>query len=51
MIRSTIDIGTNTILMLIAEYDEPTGNIRTILDIQSVPMLGKGVASNRNILP
>mgnify|MGYP003525220606 FL=1 len=51
MIRSTIDIGTNTILMLIAEYDEPTGNIRTILDIQRVPRLGKGVDSNRNILP
>ena len=51
MIRSTIDIGTNTILMLIAEYDEQTGNIRTILDIQRVPRLGKGVDSNRNILP
>ncbi len=51
MIRSTIDIGTNTILMLIAEYDEQTGNIKTILDIQRVPRLGKGVDSNRNILP
>lgn len=51
MIRSTIDIGTNTILMLIAEYDEQSGNIRTILDIQRVPRLGKGVDSNRNILP
>lgn len=51
MIRSTIDIGTNTILMLIAEYDEKTGNIKTILDIQRVPRLGKGVDSNRNILP
>lgn len=51
MIRSAIDIGTNTILMLIAEYDIQTGNIRTILDIQRVPRLGKGVDSNRNILP
>lgn len=51
MIRSAIDIGTNTILMLIAEYDEKTGNIKTILDIQRVPRLGKGVDSNRNILP
>jgi exopolyphosphatase/guanosine-5'-triphosphate,3'-diphosphate pyrophosphatase len=49
--RSTIDIGTNTILMLIAEYDEQTGGIKTILDIQRVPRLGKGVDSNRNILP
>lgn len=37
--------------MLLAEYDEKTGNIRMILDIQRVPRLGKGVDSNRNILP
>lgn len=49
--RSVIDIGTNTILMLIAEYDEHNSNIHTILDIQRVPRLGKGVDSNRNILP
>ena len=49
MIRSTIDIGTNTILMLIAEYEN--GSIKTILDIQRVPRLGKGVDANRNILP
>lgn len=49
MIRSTIDIGTNTILMLIAEYEN--GIIKTILDIQRVPRLGKGVDANRNILP
>ena len=49
MIRSTIDIGTNTILMLIAEYEN--GTIKTILDIQRVPRLGKGVDANRNILP
>jgi exopolyphosphatase/guanosine-5'-triphosphate,3'-diphosphate pyrophosphatase len=49
MIRSTIDIGTNTILLLIAEYEN--GSIKTILDIQRVPRLGKGVDANRNILP
>lgn len=49
MIRSTIDIGTNTILLLIAEYKD--GNIRPIIDIQRVPRLGKGVDANRNILP
>ncbi|MEO8514655.1 MAG: hypothetical protein ABI543_13935 [Ignavibacteria bacterium] len=49
--RSTIDIGTNTILMLIAEYDEQSKKLNTILDIQRVPRLGKGVDSNRNILP
>lgn len=51
MIRTTIDIGTNTMLMLIAEYDEQTSAIKTLLDIQRVPRLGKGVNSNRNILP
>lgn len=49
MIRSTIDIGTNTILLLIAEYNN--GSINPILDIQRVPRLGKGVDANRNILP
>ena len=51
MIRSTIDIGTNTILMLIAEYNEQNSKVYTIFDIQRVPRLGKGVDSNRNILP
>ncbi len=37
--------------MLIAEYDETAGEVKTILDIQRVPRLGKGVDSNRNILP
>lgn len=51
MRKSVIDIGTNTVLMLIAEY-EPIGNIvKTILDIQRIPRLGKGVNKNRNILP
>ena len=51
MIKSIIDIGTNTILMLIAEYNEQNSSVKTILDIQRVPRLGKGVDSNRNILP
>ncbi|MCC7157986.1 MAG: Ppx/GppA family phosphatase, partial [Ignavibacteria bacterium] len=50
MIKTTIDIGTNTMLMLIAEYDEITTAVKTLLDIQRVPRLGKGVDSNRNIL-
>ncbi len=51
MIKTTIDIGTNTMLMLIADYDKETSLVRTLLDIQRVPRLGKGVDSNRNILP
>jgi len=51
MRKTVIDIGTNTILMLIAEYDIKTSSVKTIVDIQRVPRLGKGVDSNRNILP
>ena len=51
MIRTAIDIGTNTILMLIADFDKNKSEIKTILDIQRIPRLGKGVDSNRNILP
>lgn len=51
MRKSIIDIGTNTMLMLIAEYDAASGSVTTILDVQRMPRLGKGVDSNRNILP
>lgn len=51
MRKTSIDIGTNTILMLIADYDETGGKIKTLLDIQRLPRLGKGVDSARNILP
>src|SRR5258706_7944127 len=47
---SVIDIGTNTILLLIAEYDSTEKRVKTILDVQRVPRLGKGVDSKRNIL-
>jgi len=51
MRRTTIDIGTNTILMLIAEFDKKAFSINPVLDIQRIPRLGKGVDSSRNILP
>ena len=51
MRRTVIDIGTNTILMLIAKIDEQNSYVRTILDLQRIPRLGKGVDANRNILP
>lgn len=50
MKRTSIDIGTNTILMLIAETGKDV-EVKTLLDIQRVPRLGKGVDKNRNILP
>jgi exopolyphosphatase/guanosine-5'-triphosphate,3'-diphosphate pyrophosphatase len=46
---TTIDKGTNTILMLIGEYDKSYSQFNTILDTQRIPRLGKGVDSNKNI--
>jgi exopolyphosphatase/guanosine-5'-triphosphate,3'-diphosphate pyrophosphatase len=47
---SAIDIGTNTILMLIADI-ETTGEIHTIRDEHVIARLGKGVDEKRMILP
>lgn len=47
---SAIDIGTNTILMLIADVDS-TGEIRVVRDEHVIARLGKGVDNNRIILP
>jgi exopolyphosphatase/guanosine-5'-triphosphate,3'-diphosphate pyrophosphatase len=49
MIISVIDIGTNTMLMLVGEYNKATSKILTIYDAQKIPRLGKGVDGNRNI--
>ena len=38
-------------LLLIAETDGNSQAVRTILDVQRVPRLGKGVDSSRNIMP
>lgn len=44
---ASIDIGTNTVLLLIAEYD---GDKLTVIHIdQRIPRLGKGVDENRNL--
>lgn len=51
MRKTTIDIGTNTILMLIADFNNDKEEITTIFDVQRIPRLGKGVDKNRNILP
>jgi exopolyphosphatase/guanosine-5'-triphosphate,3'-diphosphate pyrophosphatase len=46
---TTIDIGTNTILMLIGEVGSSSGQINTLFDTLRIPRLGKGVDSNKNI--
>src|SRR5438552_11390461 len=51
MRKTIIDIGTNTILMLIAEFDSDTQEVKTILDLQRIPRLGENVDENRNLLP
>jgi exopolyphosphatase/guanosine-5'-triphosphate,3'-diphosphate pyrophosphatase len=47
---AAIDIGTNTILLLIADL-EADGSVSVIRDEQVIARLGKGVDANRFILP
>lgn len=42
-----IDIGTNTVLLLVAEID--SGSIKTLHEEQRIPRLGKGVDSSGNL--
>lgn len=46
---STIDIGTNTMLMLIADYDIMSSTVKTLKDSLQIPRLGKGVDENKHI--
>lgn len=50
MILSTIDIGTNTILMVTAQ-GSPGGAIQILGDEHAIARLGKGVDASRTILP
>ena len=45
--RAAIDIGTNTVLLLVA--DKTRDHITPIYEAQLLPRLGKGVDTNRNI--
>jgi exopolyphosphatase/guanosine-5'-triphosphate,3'-diphosphate pyrophosphatase len=45
---AVIDIGTNTVLLLVAQFDE-SGNITPIVYEQRVPRLGKGVDASKNL--
>ena len=48
MMSAAIDIGTNTVLLLIASIDT-RGQLATLVDEQRVPRLGKGVDESGNI--
>jgi len=50
MTVAVIDIGTNTVLLLIARFDQ-SSQIETIVYEQRVPRLGKGVDAERNLKP
>jgi exopolyphosphatase / guanosine-5'-triphosphate,3'-diphosphate pyrophosphatase len=44
----SIDIGTNTILLLVADVS-PDGQVSTLLDVQAIGRLGRGVDREKNI--
>lgn len=48
---ASIDIGTNTILMLIAEYDPGNNSIKPIRNFIKIPRIGDKVAATREISP
>ena len=50
MILGTIDLGTNTVLMVVGSK-EPSGTVRILADEHDVGRLGKGVDANGLILP
>ncbi len=50
MIIASIDIGTNTILLLIAKADTASGHIFPLLNMQRIPRLGKGLKPGGPIL-
>lgn len=49
MIVASIDIGTNTVLLLLAEVDKNTGELKTVTNIYNMPRIGKGVIKGGNI--
>lgn len=46
---ASIDIGSNTVLLLIAEIDSGSPEIKTILNRYEVPRLGRGLKKDGNI--
>ena len=50
MIIASIDIGTNTVLLLIAKAEKESGEVTPILNEHRMPRLGKGLTPGNNIL-
>ncbi len=49
MIIASIDIGTNTVLLLIAKVDETSFEITPLLNEYKMPRIGRGLKLNENI--
>ena len=49
MIIASIDIGTNTVLLLIAEVDKASSKITPLLNEYKMPRIGRGLKINENI--
>ena len=49
MIIASIDIGTNTVLLLIAKVDETSFEITPLLNEYKMPRIGRGLKQNENI--
>lgn len=49
MIIASIDIGTNTVILLIAEIDAAKGLISPLYNEQRIPRLGKNIHSSKSI--
>ncbi|MCH7774583.1 MAG: Ppx/GppA family phosphatase, partial [Bacteroidetes bacterium] len=49
MIIASIDIGTNTVLLLIAEVDETSFEITPLLNEYRMPRIGRGLKLTENI--
>ena len=49
MTISSIDIGTNTILLLVAEADSKTRSIKTLVNEYRIPRIGKGLLQGKPV--
>lgn len=48
---ATIDIGTNSVLLLIAEAEPGSGALKPVVERATITRLGQGVDQNRRLLP
>jgi exopolyphosphatase/guanosine-5'-triphosphate,3'-diphosphate pyrophosphatase len=48
---ASLDIGTNSVLLLIAERDQQQGTLRALLERATITRLGEGVDRTRELLP